>query len=272
MEILMKILVTRFVAAFAVSMLSIGTVCAQEKVELKNVKGEWIVSNDITIPEAREKAIAQAKLEAMREAGVPELISESNVLYKSEAKGGNSQELFESITSVDVSGEIARFNVNREEKKFNDVGNLAYTVWIDATVLIHKDAKDPSFSFDVDGIRETYRSLDPLQFQVKPWKDSYLMAFIVSGNDALLLYPNNIEKKDMLKGGENYKFPGKGLNYEVYTEQATEINYLILLLTRQDIPYQGGSTPNDVLNFLAKINPSQKSVKTYSFLIKKTKE
>ena len=39
---------------------------SQKKHKVKSVKGEWVISNDITIPQAREKAIVEAKLEALR--------------------------------------------------------------------------------------------------------------------------------------------------------------------------------------------------------------
>lgn len=54
----------------------------EEKVE--NVKGEWVISNDITPAKARENAINHAKVEALRKACVPERIFESTLQYRSE--------------------------------------------------------------------------------------------------------------------------------------------------------------------------------------------
>jgi hypothetical protein len=268
-EVLKYSILSRFAACISMCMLTTAFALAQQTTSVKSIKGEWIVSNDITLPEAREKAIAQAKAEAMRVAGAPELISESTLLYRSEA-GTVQKELFESVTGVDAFGEIAAFNVVKEEKKFNEFDNLMYTVWIDADVIVHKDVRDPGFNFDVTGLHEKYGSPDKLMFEVKTWKDSYLTAFVISGKEGIVLYPNTIEKKQLLNAGQVYKFPGtRALEYEISTEDLSEINYLVLLVTREDIPFMADENPADILRFVAGINPKDKALKTHSFLIRK---
>ncbi len=240
---------------------------AQERTEVSSVHGEWVVSNDITLPEAREKAIAAAKAEALRKAGVPERVTESSLLYRSDSKTSQA-ELFESITSVDVFGEVAEYTVLKEDKKFNEVGNLIYEVWIDATVVIHKDARDAGFTFSVSGVHEKYKSPDKLVFDIVPAKNAYLTAFVISGNEGARLYPNRIEKNEMLKAGVVRRFPGtKSLEYEVSTEKDREINYVILLITKQEVPFMLEETPNNILKFISQINPGEKAVKTYSLMI-----
>lgn len=241
---------------------------SQKKHKVKSVKGEWVISNDITIPQAREKAIVEAKLEALRQAGVPELISESNLSYVSESENGMNN-LFESITNADIFGEISEFKIVKEEKKINDLGNFIYDVWIDATVVIHKELKDPGFGFDVKGIKSSYDSPDALSFSVAPWKDGYIRIFIVSEDEGTQLYPSKFEQQTLLIAEKEIVFPSKGFKYEIFTEKKTEINYLIILLTKQDIPFKEKETPQNILRFISSINPSQKTLKTFSLLIKK---
>src|SRR5271167_4922090 len=62
----------------------ISTVLGQHKKKIEGAKGEWVLSNDITPIQARENAINEAKVAALRQAGVPELISESNLMYHTE--------------------------------------------------------------------------------------------------------------------------------------------------------------------------------------------
>lgn len=241
---------------------------SQKKHKVKAVKGEWVVSNDITIPQAREKAIVEAKLEALRQAGVPELISESSLSYVSEGENG-MKDLFESITNANIFGEISDFKIVKEEKKINDVGNIIYDVWIDATVVIHKELKDPGFGCDVKGIKSSYASPDALSFSITPSKDCYLRIFIVSENEGTQLYPSKFEPQAILNAEKQIQFPRKGFQYEISTEKKTEINYLILLLTKQDIPFKEKETPENILRFISSINPSQKTLKTFSLFIKK---
>src|SRR5437879_3654889 len=70
---------------------------AQQVKKIDNVKGEWTISNDITPMQARDNAINQAKVEALRKAGVPEFISESSLIFKSDNQT-KFKEFFESIT------------------------------------------------------------------------------------------------------------------------------------------------------------------------------
>jgi len=241
---------------------------SQKKHKVKSVKGEWVVSDDITIPQAREKAISEAKLEALRQAGVPEFISESNLSYKSEGAGG-MKDLFESMASVDIFGEISDFEIIDHQIDKNNVGNLVYTVLLDVTVVVHKEGRDQGFGCDVKGVKSTYSSPDKLSFEIKPWKDCYLTIFIISDNESTQLYPNKFEPSKMLSKEKSILFPTKGFQYEVSTEKGTEINNLVLLLTKQDIPFQEKETPENILRFISSISPSQKMLKTFSLVIKK---
>lgn len=241
----------------------------QETKKLENIKGEWIISNDITPTQARENAVNEAKSEALRKAGASEYITASNILYQADKKT-QTKEVFESLTTVDVTGEIAEFSVVKEDKRKDELGNLIYEVWIDATVSIHKTTKDAGFNIDVSGVRESYLSPDKLTFEIKPWKDGFLTVFILSENESGLLFPNNIEKQEKLEAGKTYKFPkSKALDYEVTSKNAVEVNYLLLLYTKQEIPFVADQTTENILRFIAKINPSEKCLKSYSFLIKK---
>jgi hypothetical protein len=241
---------------------------AQEPKKVEGIKGEWIISNDITPSQARAKAIDQAKAEALRTAGVPEYVVESNLLYKTE-KESQVKDIHKSLTSIDVSGEISEFQVVKEEKKMNEFGNLAYEVWIDATVILHKTLKDPGFNVDVSGIRDSYRSPEELVFEILPSKEGFLNIFILGEDESLLLYPNKFEKQEKFEGGKTYKFPrSRALDYEVSAEENTEVDYLVLLYTKTEIPFFGEETPESILQFIAKIDPSQKCIRSYSIVIR----
>jgi len=241
----------------------------QETRKLQSIKGEWVISNDITPIQARENAINLAKVEALRKAGVPEYVAESNVMYKSENQM-QLKEIFESLTTIDVLGEISEFSVVKEEKKVNEFGNVLYEVWIDATVSIHKNSKDPGFNLEVKGVRESYLSPDKLTFEVKPWKDGFLTIFILSEKESGVIFPNSLERQEKLNGLVTYSFPkSKALDYEVTSDNSVEVNYLLLLYTKQEIPFVADQTPENILRFIAKIDRSEKCLKSYSILIKK---
>jgi hypothetical protein len=266
MEILKK---TKW-GTLAVAIVWLSAFCgyAQEAKKVEHIKGEWIISNDITPLQAREKAIDQAKAEALRIAGVPEYVGESNLIYKTE-KNNTLKDIHESWTSVDVSGEISDFKVVSEERKINEFGNLIYEVWIDATVVLHRLSKDPGFNVDVKGIREKYRSPEELVFEIIPSKEGFLNIFILSEHESLHLYPNKFEKQEKFEGGKTYKFPrSRGLDYEVSSEEPMEVNYLVLLYTKVEIPFHEAETSENILQFIARIDPSQKCLRSYPILIR----
>lgn len=103
----MRSKINLFILLLGVTLHSSLNLFGQQKKKVENVKGEWVVSNDITLTQARENAINQAKVEALRVAGVPEFISESNLMFRSEKKE-QMKEFFQSMTTIDVSGEIFR--------------------------------------------------------------------------------------------------------------------------------------------------------------------
>jgi len=110
----------RIIISVCIWMMATSLLAQQEK-HLENVKGEWVLSNDITPIEAQEKAITQAKVEALRLAGVPEFVSESNVMYKTEGRE-EMNEFFESLVSVDVSGEVSDFDIEKKKRGLTAMG------------------------------------------------------------------------------------------------------------------------------------------------------
>ena len=256
--------------ASVVSVVSLCASCcfAQETKSVEGIKGEWIISNDITPIQARANAIDQAKAEALRNAGVAEHIAESSLLYKTE-KDNKLEDIHKSMTTVDVSGEISGFQITKEEKKLNEFGNLMYEVWINASVILHKTSKDPGFNLDVKGIHDSYRSPEELIFEIKPSKEGFLNIFILGDDESLLLYPSKFEKPEKFERGETYKFPrSRALDYEVSSEEGMEVNYLILLYTKSEIPFLEEATSENILKFIATIDPAQKCIKTYSIAIR----
>ena len=265
MEILTKV---RIVFVAGIVTLCASCCFAQEIKTVEGIKGEWIISNDITPIQARSNAIDQAKAEALRNAGATEYVSESSLLYKTE-KDKKLEDIHKSLTSVDVSGEISAFQVISEEKKLNEFGNLTYEVWINASVILHKSTKDPGFNVDVKGIQESYRSPEELVFEIIPAKEGFLNIFILDDNESLHLYPNKYEKKEKFEGGMTYKFPrSRALDYEVSAEEGMEVNYLVLLYTKSEIPFLKDATSENILEFIAGIDPAQKCIRSYSILIR----
>ena len=86
---------------------------------------------------------------------------------------------------------------------------------------------------------------------------------------ARIFTPTKFEKQEQFEGGKIYKFPrSKALDYEVSSKDSLEVNYLVLLYTKVEIPFMEEETSEKILQFIAKIDPSQKCLKSYSILIR----
>jgi len=245
------------------------TAFSQQHKDVKNAHGQWVVSNDITISEARERAILEAKSDALRMAGVKEYIYSSNLLFTQENQG-RFQEVFESLTSVEQFGEISAFEINREEKKIDSFGSITYDVWINATIIIHEEGKDQSFGFDIKNIRTSFNNHDKLMFQFIPWKDGYLNIFVIENEkQGMAIYPNNLELSIKFLAGQTYSFPrSNAMEYELMTSKKSELHYLVFLYTKDNIPFLEEYNTGTILKYISKIRPQNKSTKTYSIVIK----
>jgi hypothetical protein len=255
---------------FALFLLVLGPASGQEKQRVENVMGQSELTDDITPVEAREKAIQNAKTEALRRAGATEYVSELNVSNKSEVTDGKFIELWNSLITSEVNGEVSSYKIRKEEKNINEKGTVDIKVWLDADVTIHESKSDPNFFFHVNDLRENYVNLEKLSFKLKPSMPGFVNVFILGEKESNLLYPNSIEKSENLDGENLYSFPrSKALDYEVSTDTNVEINYILILLTKKLTKYTGDNSINDILSFVSKINKEEKYVKVYPIVIKK---
>jgi len=266
----MKIIIPGVYFVFFLSLMLCvkGTVYAQEKIIVSSAVGHIFLSDDISISLAREKALNEARLEALRKAGVVEEIREGSLLFQqSDLEQAGS--LFSSMISVDIMGEIAEWSLIRSGLvKTGDQDG--YEVEIRAVVNVFKEKQDPSFTLDIQGIRDQYYDQDKLLFSVMPRQDGYLQVFILTASGAERIFPNPYEKKNLLHKGKEQKLPGtEQIDYIVECQSRQDIHYAIFLFTRKEFIAPEKLFPNDLLNFLAHIPPSEKRVEWRNFLVKR---
>jgi hypothetical protein len=259
---------SRFIAIVLLVLGGTSPAFAQKKVRVENITGRWILSQDITLVQAKENAIREAKAQALRAAGVTESFGESTIFYKVE-ENNKYQDVFESIATSDIAGEISSFEIVKEQTTAEN-DQVIVSVTINADVSVNKLSKDPSLKVDVTGLREVYSSPDKLTFEVNPWKDGYLTVFILAKDESGQLFPNYSEKQELLQEGRKYSFPkSKSIDYEVSTNVNVEVNYIVLLFTKNEVKFRDDPSDQNILKFLASISPAEKFVKTHSILIKR---
>jgi hypothetical protein len=246
-----------------------------DDIKIKGAQGEWSISN-ITPEQAYDKALIEAKFEALRKAGIDESINAINSLYSTNE--GND---YTGISSIELGGEVIDFTIvdkKIEQKRAGKLDALIAKVTIDAVVRKYKKKRDSSFQIKVSGIERSYKDGDYLTFSFTPHKNGYLKIFAFEdNNEGYLLYPNTYEKKQSFQSGELVKFPvSKEFNYElakINPSKATENNLLIFVYTKNDIPFfEEDINYHSVLNWIAKISPDERVEVRNLFQITKTQK
>ena len=237
-----------------------ASACYGQQQVVRNVKGMATIAN-ISPEEARAKAIDQAKQEALRLAGAEEWVQSFDFLEKRE-EHKKFDEFFHSLTSVQSMGTVVDWKMISEDKKIDQFKNLTYEVVIDATVKLYKTKPDPEFYLSVKGINTVYKNLDKMNFEIAPAKPGYLKIFLLDdARNVSILYPNEHEPAAVLASLQTYKFPqNTRFNYEVYTDKKDEVNYLFLVYTKKDIPYKGGQSFADFIEYVYTMEPAERFV------------
>ena len=149
---------------------------AQESVKVKGAQGRWQVSDDITLKEAEERALMEAKKEALRKAGVMENVW-SVFGQITQENGSEFHEAYSQMNVLAIGGMINITNKKVEEVWDVNSRSLYKVVTIDA--VVQKSQKsDPSYALEVKGIAPLYKSGEGFTCKLKVHgTDSYLKFF-----------------------------------------------------------------------------------------------
>jgi hypothetical protein len=251
----------------------VSTSFAQETKHIKGAKGSYLISGSVSEEDAKMKALAEAKLNALKMAGVSENIKSYDMLFKSEI-GTKYEEVFVSDRQSEIRGAIKDYTME-SKKGLDEYNNFFIEVTIDANVILYKTSPDPAFSVAIDGIKQGYQNGEKLTFTVTPSINCYINIFNIYEKEASLTYPNSYEKQQFLEGGKSYTFPlNQTIDYPL--EKATkepEKNKLVFVFTKDLIPYVNfhgedqATNFEDVSSWLFSISPDKRYSHFVSFVI-----
>jgi hypothetical protein len=238
--------------------------------DIKGATGRWVIAN-ITPELAKEKAIEEAKKEALRMAGIEENLKASDVLSTIDANNKNMQ-IFSSFSSIELQGAITNYTIVEDTQEKNSTDGKFYAVVvIDATVKKYHSTVDPEFRINVSGLRSNgYKNGEAITFSVLPNKDGYLKVFLFENTDvASVVFPNDYEPNRRFRAKEKVAFPTVGIDYtaEKSTDEKLEHNLLLFVYTKSDIPFYGVATYPRVLGWVNGIEPNEREVIVENILI-----
>lgn len=251
-----------------------------QKIEHVIAEGKSITHNE-SREIAREQAINDAKKNALKNAGVIEEISLNSILL-SEQSSNKFNQIFSEISSSEIKGAIIVDSVIYEKREINEYDFVIFEVKIVATVYKYNTEKDPSFTFNIDGIKSVYYSSDYLTFKFTPYQDGYLKVFNYTENEDTIIqlypyfYPENKYLSDipnqLFSRGEVLSFPihpafSKGYKVKIKKNKNSEMNYLLFVFLKEDIPCYNCNSLNNILTWIYSLDPSIRNEQYFAFKV-----
>lgn len=248
---------------------------SQETRQVSNARGAAIITGRISESEARREALRQAKVEALRLAGVSENLSAYEMLFRSETDMDYS-EFFTSDIQSEMQGAVSHYEIVEKKRSVDPVSGLFQVEKaIQATVVLYDIKPDPEFSVRVDGVKGIYENGETLTFQVRPTMDSYLHIFNITDNEAYLMYPNPWEERRKLSGGQTIAFPFGYVDYYLEKQgNQPEANRLIFVLTKQNVAFNNYlgeeqyAKAEDIFAWIYTLSPDIRTVDYQTFTIR----
>jgi len=247
------------------------TAIAQKKTtedKLKNIIGIAIGGASQTPEEVKQKAINDAKVNALKKAGIAENINAYTDYFRSETEN-KMEELFTSDILSSINGTVKDVEVIEAKLGVTPEGQLKYDVKINCTVVTYKTETDAKFSAWIENIKKIYKVGEGASFTVKPTQDCYIRAFVFC-NESYILLPNVLETSKLLKAQTVYTFPDENVikNYEMTIENEKldrETNRLVILLLKEDIYYTGAVNYKEITDWIMSIPPDERMIESFAF-------
>jgi hypothetical protein len=247
---------------------------AQKLVKVNSIKGTAFISGDVSPNQAKLMALNDAKINALKAAGIGENIKSYQLLFSSQEKNDFSQ-FFSSDIQSEIQGAVASYEITNQATIKKSEIELYIEITIDASVIKYETKPDNTFDAYIEGLKAVYNNRDKLTFTVKTTQSCYLTIFNITDLDATLMYPNSYEKLNLFNSIQVYHFPLGQVDYALETDlKEKESNRLIFVFTKTDVPFikmdKDQVTTNEaIFNWIYTIMPDQRKVEYRSLVIQK---
>jgi len=238
--------------------------------------GSAYISRNVSPDEARKEALNDAKLNALRAAGISEQVSTYDLLFSAQ-KNNDFKQFFNSSTQSELQGAIKTYSITSEKTIQKNENELLIEIKINAEVIKYKTQKDPSFDVKIEGINAVYTSGQKLNFEINCTKNCFVTIFnIIDGKECLVLCPQKSKPVFELVAHKKYNFPidfDKENDYDLETDKKEhEWNQLICVFTKTKIDFiqadkEGNTDVETMLTWIYNIPPDQRKVDYQSFFI-----
>ena len=179
-----KIKIVLFLLLFGANILT-----AQKIIDIQESKGIAFISGDTSPNQAKKKALNEAKINALKAAGIGENIKSFELLYSSQA-GKDYQQFFSSNIQSEMQGNILSYEIIKQETIQKSELELYAEVTISASVIKYETKPDIKFDVNIEGIKAVYNNEEVLEFTINTSQLSYLTIFNITDTEASVFFPN----------------------------------------------------------------------------------
>ena len=238
---------------------------SQKEISVKNVSGEASGNDSYTIAQIKETALENAKINALRRAGVVENIISYDQSFQQDISGVYN-DFYISQFQSEMKGAIKSYELIDMSTSIGDFKNVKVDVEINAVVIKYKNSYDPKFQVKVSGIKPVYEENSNLNFKINSSINCYLYMFYFNENDSSIFFPNKYDEKNYLSSNIEHSFPRKNdIKLVVQNNQSSESNSLIFVFTKEKYPFlsrnnDGMTTKEEIFNWIFSILPEKRRV------------
>ena len=259
----------RFLTALIIILSATLQVKAQQENihTLKNVRSEYTVllTEEFSAGEIWKKLRNRCKEQALAEV-TSEVYKSWSDLIVANSESGDGAESLNSLVNYNTSsrdGEIVEFNIVKEG---TEQGDGAITFYCIADVKVKTGlAPDPQFIVPVKGVKSVYMTGDELHFSFMPYKDCYMMLFLIENErTGYMLLPNQYVKDQKYTAMESYSLNENSRSYIEFAKSPNidiEYNKLIFLFTTRKWAFDKESTSSkEIVEWIARIPNNEKCI------------
>ncbi len=234
---------------------------------LKNVRCEYTVllSEDYSTADIKKQLRARCKEKAISEV-TSEVYKSWSDLIVANSEYGEGAESLNNLVNYNTSsreGEIVEFNIVKEGTELGDGAILFYCI---ADVKVKTGiAPDPEFIVPVKGIRSVYLTGEELHFSFTPYKECYMMLFLIENEKTgYMLIPNQYVKYQKYYANQEYKLNENSRSYIEFAKSPNldkEFNKLIFLFTTRKWAFDKDSqSAKEIVEWIARIPNNEKFI------------
>ena len=251
---------------------SINILYSQEIKSVKNIIGNAFISGDISPNQARAQALNDAKINALKSAGIAENINAYQLLLTSQ-NNNDYRQFFASDIQSEMQGAVQSYSIKSEKNYCKNDKELICEVVIDAEVIKYNTKPDINFDVNIIGIKGAYNNNEKLTFTINSTEACYLTIFNLADKESTLLFPNEYEQHFLINSNQKINFPVAKIDYLMNTEvKPQETNRLIFVFTKTKIPFikigEGQlAKQDDIFKWIYSIPPDQRKIQYFQAII-----